>query len=79
MCSGRSGVTRSVRSIFVPSIRLRWNKFAHQVTALCQATGQILALEHLDRHEQLMQAEDDLEEWQAAEQFLNCKTHTVKR
>jgi len=45
-------------------------QFAQQVTALCQATGQILALEHLDRHEQLMQAEDDLEEWQAAEQFL---------
>ncbi len=29
-----------------------------------------LLLHALERHEQIMQAEDDLEEWQAAEQFL---------
>lgn len=44
-------------------------QFAKQVVALCQGVGQIPALSHLDRHEQIMQAEDDLEEWQAAEQY----------
>jgi len=45
-------------------------QFTRQVAALCNGTLQIPVLDHLDRHEQLMQAEDDLEEWQAAEQFL---------
>ena len=37
---------------------------------MCQGVEQIPALRALERHEQIMQAEDDLEEWQAAEQFL---------
>jgi len=37
-------------------------RFAQQVMALCQGTGQIHTLEHLERPEQIMQAEDDLEE-----------------
>jgi hypothetical protein len=45
-------------------------QFAKQVAALCQGFGQIPALGHLDRQEQIVRAEDDLEEWQAAEQFL---------
>ena len=45
-------------------------QFADQVKALCQNRSQIPALRHLDRPERVMQAEDDLEEWQAAEQFL---------
>jgi hypothetical protein len=45
-------------------------QFAQQVATLCQGAGQVPALNHLARHEQIMQAEDDLEEWQAAEQFL---------
>lgn len=45
-------------------------EFAQQVAALCDGTGQILVLAHLKKHEQIMQAEDDLEEWQTAEQFL---------
>jgi hypothetical protein len=44
--------------------------FAQQVAGLCQGGKLIPALSRLDRHEQIMQAEDDLEEWQAAEQFL---------
>ena len=54
------------RSLYQISIE----QFAQQVAALCKGTVQIPALDHLDRHEQIMQAEDDLEEWQAAEQFL---------
>ena len=46
------------------------DQFAQQVAALCQGRGHISALRHLDRPEQIMQAEDDLEEWQAAEQYL---------
>lgn len=46
------------------------DQFATQVAALCQGVEQIPALRALERHEQIMQAEDDLEEWQAAEQFL---------
>jgi hypothetical protein len=44
--------------------------FAQQVAELCQGGELIPALSRLDRPEQIMQAEDDLEEWQAAEQFL---------
>jgi hypothetical protein len=45
-------------------------QFAKQVAALCQGVEPIPALGHLERHQQIMQAEDDLEEWQAGEQFL---------
>ena len=45
-------------------------QFAQQVTTLCRGEEGIAALAHLDRHEQIMQAEDDLEEWETAEQFL---------
>lgn len=45
-------------------------QFVQQVAALCEGVVQIPALMHLDKHGQIMQAEDDLEEWQAAEQFL---------
>ncbi len=45
-------------------------EFALQVTALCAGSGRIPALNHLAHHEQMMQAEDDLEEWQTAEEFL---------
>jgi hypothetical protein len=44
--------------------------FAKQVAALCQGFETIPALGHLNRQQQIFQAEDDLEEWQAAEQFL---------
>lgn len=54
------------RSLYQTSVE----QFAQQVAALCASTGQIPALEHLERHEQVMRAEDDLEEWQAAEQLL---------
>jgi len=46
-------------------------QFARQVAALCRDRGTIPALGHLDVPEQIMQAEDDLEEWQAAEQYLS--------
>ena len=45
-------------------------KFAKQVAAVCQGIETIPALGHLNKQQQIMQAEDDLEEWQAAEQFL---------
>jgi hypothetical protein len=45
-------------------------QFALQVVALCHDTEPIPALDHLTVPEQIMQAEDDLEEWQAAEQYL---------
>jgi hypothetical protein len=45
-------------------------QFALQVAALCRDHEPISALGHLDIPEQIMQAEDDLEEWQAAEQYL---------
>jgi hypothetical protein len=45
-------------------------EFAKQVTGLCQGFGTIPALGHLSKQQQVLQAEDDLEEWQAAEQFL---------
>lgn len=54
------------RSIYQTSVE----QFAQQVAALCDGTEEIPALAQLDRHEQVMQAEDDLEEWQTAEQFL---------
>ena len=45
-------------------------EFAKQVAALCQGCETIPALGHLSKQQQVLQAEDDLEEWQAAEQFL---------
>jgi hypothetical protein len=45
-------------------------EFAKKVTALCQGFETIPALSHLSKQQQVVQAEDDLEEWQAAEQFL---------
>ena len=45
-------------------------EFAKQVVALCQGFETIPALGHLSIQQQVLQAEDDLEEWQAAEQFL---------
>lgn len=45
-------------------------EFAKQVAALCQGFEEIPALGHLNRQQQILRAEDDLEEWQAAEQFL---------
>ena len=46
------------------------DKFAAAVQALCAGRGQIPALQHLTRAQQIMRAEDDLEEWQAAEDHL---------
>jgi hypothetical protein len=54
------------RSFYQTSVE----QFAQQVAALCQGFEQIPTLGHLDRREQILRAEDDLEEWQAAEQFL---------
>ncbi|MBI3249338.1 MAG: hypothetical protein HYZ50_22790 [Deltaproteobacteria bacterium] len=54
------------RSIYRTSVE----QFARQVATLCDGTEEISTLGHLDRHVRIMQAEDDLEEWQAAEQFL---------
>ena len=45
-------------------------QFALLVAALCRDHKPIPALSHLAIPEQIMQAEDDLEEWQAAEQYL---------
>jgi hypothetical protein len=45
-------------------------EFEKKVAALCQGSGTIPALGHLSKQQQVLQAEDDLEEWQAAEQFL---------
>jgi len=45
-------------------------EFAKQVAALCQGFEGISALGQLNKQQQVLQAEDDLEEWQAAEQFL---------
>ena len=45
-------------------------EFAKQVAALCHGIEAIPALGHLSKQQQILQAEDDLEEWQAAEQFL---------
>ena len=44
--------------------------FSQQVVALCQGSERIPELSHLDRREQILRAEDDLEEWAAAEEFL---------
>ncbi len=54
------------RSFYQTSVE----QFAKQVAALCQGSGKISALATLDRQRQIVRAEDDLEEWQAAEQFL---------
>jgi hypothetical protein len=45
-------------------------QFALQVAVLCRDNEPIPALGHLAIPEQIMQTEDDLEEWQAAEQYL---------
>src|SRR3989338_235960 len=52
-------------------------QFAEQVAALCQGSGRVSALANLDRQQQIVRAEDDLEEWQAAEQFL-ARWHAVE-
>ena len=44
--------------------------FAKQTAELCQGAAAIPPLGHLSRQQQILKAEDDLEEWQAAEQFL---------
>jgi hypothetical protein len=54
------------RSVYQTSVE----HFGAQVRALCAGTGQIPALAHLPRASQVVQAEDDLEEWEAAERFL---------
>jgi hypothetical protein len=46
-------------------------QFALQVVALCREHELIPASGHLNVPEQIMQAEDDREEWQAAEQYLS--------
>ena len=64
---------RHFRSFYQTSVQ----QFAKEVAALCQGSGQIPALAHLDRQQQLVRAEDDLEEWEAAEQFL-ARWHAVE-
>jgi hypothetical protein len=54
------------RSMYKTSL----DQFADQVRALCGARGEIVALAHLPKAAQIVQAEDDLEEWEAAERFL---------
>ena len=54
------------RAVYQTSVQ----QFADQVRALCGGTGQIPALAHLAKPAQIVQAEDDLEEWEAAERFL---------
>jgi len=45
-------------------------QFAIQVGALCDGRGKIAALARIGSAAQIVQAEDDLEEWEAAERFL---------
>jgi len=45
-------------------------EFAKQVAALCHGIEAIPALGHLSKQQQILQAEDDLEEWQAVETEL---------
>lgn len=54
------------RSVYQMSVQ----QFADQIRALCSGGGSIPALAHLDTAAQIIQAEDDLEEWEAAERFL---------
>jgi hypothetical protein len=54
------------RSFYQTSVE----EFSKQVAGLAGGTGSIDALSHLEEHEQTLRAEDDLEEWEAAEQFL---------
>jgi hypothetical protein len=54
------------RSLYQTSVE----QFAGQVGALCGGRGEIAALARLDTAAQVVQAEDDLEEWEAAERFL---------
>jgi hypothetical protein len=51
--------------------RVSLDEFEEQVHALCAEGKQIPALAELELHQQVMQAEDDLEEWQAAEHLLS--------
>lgn len=46
------------------------HEFATTVQALCAGGGQLPALEHLSRAQQIMRAEDELEAWEAAEDQL---------
>jgi hypothetical protein len=55
---------------FRPFYQTSVEEFAKQVAALCQRFEEIPALGHLNRQQRILRAEDDLEEWQAAEQFL---------
>jgi hypothetical protein len=50
--------------------QMELSEFAAAVQALSAGSGPIPALEHLSRAQQLMRAEDDLEEWQAAADHL---------
>jgi len=50
--------------------QMELDEFAAAVQALCAGSGQLPALQHLGRAQQIMRAEDDLEEWQAAEDQL---------
>lgn len=45
-------------------------EFSRQVVDLSNGSGHIGALSNLNQQEQILRAEDDLEEWEAAEQFL---------
>ena len=57
---------RHFRSLYQASVE----QFADQVRALCSGRGNIAMLAYLDTAAQIVQAEDDLEEWEAAERFL---------
>jgi len=59
---GRGVIVLEVKAASIPT--------ADQVRALCGAGGEIAALAHLAKAAQIVQAEDDLEEWEAAERFL---------
>jgi hypothetical protein len=50
--------------------QMELDEFAATVQALCAGSGQVPALQHLTHAQQIMRAEDDLEEWQAAEDHL---------
>jgi hypothetical protein len=54
------------RSFYQTSVE----EFTKQVATLCQRYEEIPSLSHLNTQRQILQTEDDLEEWQAAEQFL---------
>ncbi|MCI0439209.1 MAG: hypothetical protein L0177_08780 [Chloroflexi bacterium] len=54
------------RSFYQTSVE----EFSRQVAGLSSGSGHISALNYLEQREQILRAEDDLEEWEAAEQFL---------